>query len=246
VDRSPVLLFRGQQLSDAELIAFSRRFGNLDVAPNQETGSVSSRPSRNLRRLKRRRKRSCHRKLGLGEAVWHTDMSYQADPPKRACCTRSKCRRAARHRLRQHVLAYEALPDTLKARLTDFASSMTELTTVRLRTLRCIATDDPIAAPGCCIRSYVLIRNPVAACFIWAPPQRLYRSLSLAESEALLDELWLTSLALSSLGTTAGRWRSRHVDNRCVMHRREPFDARTDGSCIVRRSRRKRGRRHDL
>src|SRR4051794_8607633 len=33
-----VLLFRGQQLSDDDLIAFSRRFGDLDLAPIQETG----------------------------------------------------------------------------------------------------------------------------------------------------------------------------------------------------------------
>ena len=33
-----VLLVRNQSLSDADLIAFSRRFGDLDLAPVQETG----------------------------------------------------------------------------------------------------------------------------------------------------------------------------------------------------------------
>src|SRR4051812_48316252 len=33
-----VLLFRGQALTDADLIAFSRRFGELDHAPIQENG----------------------------------------------------------------------------------------------------------------------------------------------------------------------------------------------------------------
>ena len=33
-----VLLFRGQSLSDDDLIAFSRRFGPLDWAPVQENG----------------------------------------------------------------------------------------------------------------------------------------------------------------------------------------------------------------
>ena len=33
-----VLLFRDQQLSDQDLIAFSRRFGALDQAPIQENG----------------------------------------------------------------------------------------------------------------------------------------------------------------------------------------------------------------
>ncbi|MEI9982900.1 MAG: TauD/TfdA family dioxygenase [Aliidongia sp.] len=33
-----VLLFRNQTLEDSDLIAFSRRFGELDIAPVQETG----------------------------------------------------------------------------------------------------------------------------------------------------------------------------------------------------------------
>src|SRR5580692_253630 len=78
-----VLLFRGQQLTDDELIAFSRRFGDLDCAPIQETGRrfvegypeiyvvsnviVNGEPIGSL---------------GAGEATWHTDMSYLEDPPK--------------------------------------------------------------------------------------------------------------------------------------------------------------------
>src|ERR1700739_2008160 len=33
-----VLLFRGQHLTDDDLIAFSKKFGELDFAPVQETG----------------------------------------------------------------------------------------------------------------------------------------------------------------------------------------------------------------
>src|SRR5438105_4452444 len=78
-----VLLFRGQQLTDDDLIAFSRRFGDLDWAPIQETGRrfvegypeiyvvsnviVNGEPIGSL---------------GAGEAAWHTDMSYLEDPPK--------------------------------------------------------------------------------------------------------------------------------------------------------------------
>src|SRR5262245_3535497 len=77
-----VLLFRNQQLTDADLKGFSRRFGELDEAPLQETG---------------RRFVDGHPEiyvvsnvvqggvpigsLGSGEAVWHTDMSYLPDPP---------------------------------------------------------------------------------------------------------------------------------------------------------------------
>src|SRR5262247_2038641 len=78
-----VVLIRDQTLSDQELIAFSRRLGDLDWAPIQETGrrfveglpeiyivsnvKVNGEPIGNL---------------GDGEAVWHTDMSYLDVPPK--------------------------------------------------------------------------------------------------------------------------------------------------------------------
>ena len=68
--------------SDQDLIAFSRRFGDLDWAPIQETGRrfveglpeiyivsnvmVNGEPIGSL---------------GAGEAVWHTDMSYLDVPP---------------------------------------------------------------------------------------------------------------------------------------------------------------------
>src|SRR5882762_1518093 len=39
--RHSVLLVRGQTLSDDDLLAFSRRFGELDPPPNQEHGRQS-------------------------------------------------------------------------------------------------------------------------------------------------------------------------------------------------------------
>ena len=66
-----------------DLIAFSRRFGDLDWAPVQETGRrfveghpeiyVVSNVIENGVPIG---------SLGAGEAVWHTDMSYLEDPPK--------------------------------------------------------------------------------------------------------------------------------------------------------------------
>ncbi|HYS26892.1 MAG TPA: TauD/TfdA family dioxygenase, partial [Vicinamibacterales bacterium] len=78
-----VVLFRDQQLTDSDLIAFSRRFGALDQAPIQENGRrfvdghpeiyVVSNVVENGVAIG---------SLGAGEAVWHTDMSYLPDPPK--------------------------------------------------------------------------------------------------------------------------------------------------------------------
>src|SRR6185436_11893761 len=78
-----VVLFRDQSLDDNDLIAFSRRFGDLDFAPIQENGRrfvdghpeiyVVSNVIENGEAIG---------SLGAGEAVWHTDMSYLEDPPK--------------------------------------------------------------------------------------------------------------------------------------------------------------------
>ena len=78
-----VLLFRHQTVTDQELMAFSRRLGDFDWAPIQETGrrfveglpeifivsnvKVNGEPIGGL---------------GDGESVWHTDMSYLDVPPK--------------------------------------------------------------------------------------------------------------------------------------------------------------------
>ena len=78
-----VLLFRDQELTNENLGDFSRRFGDLDNAPVQETGRrfVEGHPEiyviSNVVQ-----DGSAIGSLGSGEAVWHTDMSYLPDPPK--------------------------------------------------------------------------------------------------------------------------------------------------------------------
>ena len=77
-----VLRFRDQALDDDSLATFSRRFGELDMAPTGRTGQpfqpdrpevtvisnivVDGRPIGGL---------------GAGEAEWHSDMSYNDIPP---------------------------------------------------------------------------------------------------------------------------------------------------------------------
>ncbi|CAF1354039.1 unnamed protein product [Didymodactylos carnosus] len=70
-----VLLFRDQQLSDDDLIAFSRRFGELDWAPVQENGRrfVDGHPELYIVSNVVENGVAIG-SLGAGEAVWHTDM----------------------------------------------------------------------------------------------------------------------------------------------------------------------------
>ena len=78
-----MILLRGQQLSDDHLLAFSRRFGELDPPPNQEHGRISppGYPDVYVVSNVLDTKGDPIGALGDGEAVWHTDMSYLDVPP---------------------------------------------------------------------------------------------------------------------------------------------------------------------
>jgi taurine dioxygenase len=82
-NRHSVLLFRGQTLSDDDLLAFSRRLGELDPPPNQEHGRQSppGYPEVYVVSNVLDDKGAPIGALGSGEAVWHTDMSYAEVPP---------------------------------------------------------------------------------------------------------------------------------------------------------------------
>src|SRR5271170_6900971 len=114
-----VVRFRGQRLTIDDLIAFSRRFGDLDWAPVQETGRrfveghpeiyVVSNVIENGAPIG---------SLGAGEAVWHTDMSYLANPPKASMLYALEIPPVGGDtHFCSMYRAYESLPDTLKHRV---------------------------------------------------------------------------------------------------------------------------------
>src|SRR5713101_4745548 len=117
-----VLLFRGQQLADQDLIAFSRRFGDLDWAPVQETGRrfveglpeiyVVSNVIENGLPIG---------SLGAGEASWHTDMSYLEDPPKASMLYAIEIPPAGGNTYFCSMYrAYDGLPDELRRSIASY------------------------------------------------------------------------------------------------------------------------------
>lgn len=225
-----VLLFRGQTLDDDGLIAFSRRFGDLDFAPIQENGRrfvdghpeiyVVSNVIENGVAIG---------SLGAGEAVWHTDMSYLEDPPKASMLYAIEIPPAGGNTgFTNMYLAYDALPDALKQRVAGrrvkHDGTYNSGGYVRQGVT---PTDDPREAPG--MYHPLVCTHPETGrkCLYLGRRRNAYiEGLALAESEALLDEVWryATRDELSWYNT----WRVGDVvlwDNRCTMHRRDPFDA---------------------
>jgi len=225
-----VLLFRGQHLSAGELIAFSRRFGTLEVAPNQETGQrfVEGHPELYIVSNVIENGRAIG-SLGSGEAHWHTDMSYLTDPPKASILYALEVPPSGGDTGFVNLYAaYEALPAALQARLAGLRvkhdGTYNSGGYVRHGLT---ATDDPLAAPGE-LHPLVCTHPESGRHMLYLGRRRnaYIEGLPLPESEALLDEIW--TYATREEFTWHHQWQVDDLilwDNRCTMHRRDPFDA---------------------
>jgi taurine dioxygenase len=225
-----VVLVRDQTLTDDDLVAFSRRFGNLDLAPVQETGRrfvegipeiyivsnviVNGEPIGSL---------------GAGEAVWHTDMSYLEVPPMASMLYALEVPAAGGNTSFCSMYAiYEALPAELKRRIAHLKIKHdgTYNSGGYLRQ-GVTATDDPRTSPGA-VHPLVCTHPDTGRRMLYLGRRRnaYLMGLELAESEMLLDQLW--GFTGSPDFAWEHAWRVGDLvlwDNRCTMHRRDPFDA---------------------
>jgi len=224
-----VLLFRDQTLSDQDLIAFSRRLGDLDWAPIQENGRrfVEGLPEIYIVSNVKVNGEPIG-SLGDGEAVWHTDMSYLDLPPKASMLYSLEVPPAGGNTSFCTMYGiYEALPARLKDRIAGLRikhdGTYNSGGYVRQGVT---ATDDPRTSPGA-VHPLVCTHPDTGRRMLYLGRRRnaYLVGLDLADSEALLDELW------SFLDRPEFAW--EHVwrvgdlvlwDNRCTMHRRDAFD----------------------
>jgi taurine dioxygenase len=224
-----VLLFRGQTLDDEDLIAFSRRFGGLDIAPVQENGRrfVEGKPEIYVVSNVVENGEPIG-SLGAGEAVWHTDMSYLDDPPKASMLYALEVPPAGGDTSFSSMYsAFENLPEELRRRaetlLIKHDGTYNSGGYVRLGVT---PTDDPRESPGAV--HPLVCRHPESGrrgLYLGRRRNAYLIGLELAESEALLDELWDHATRPEHAWTH--RWRVGDLvlwDNRCTMHRRDPFD----------------------
>src|SRR5258706_8269168 len=189
-----VLLFRGQSLDDEQLIAFSRRLGELDWAPVQETGRrfvegypeiyVVSNVVENGAPIG---------SLGAGEATWHTDMSYLEAPPKASMLYALEVPASGGNTYFCNMYrVYELLPEGLRRRIAGLSLKHDGTYNSGGYVRQGVeAVDDPMTSPG--------VYHPLVCTHPESGRRMLYLGrrrnayiggLPLAESEALLDELW--------------------------------------------------------
>jgi taurine dioxygenase len=224
-----VLRFRGQLLTDPELMALTRAFGDLDppgpnpygkpflaefpeinVISNVKVGGM---PIGNL---------------GDGEAVWHCDMTYIDTPPKAAMLHALDVPPSGGDTFWANMyMAYETLPSDLKTRIAG-RRAIHDATYNSAGMMRkgMKEVTDPSEAPGA--RHPLVVRHADtgrAALFLGRRRNSYIVGLPLEESNALLDELW--AHATQPQFTFRQEWQPHDLilwDNRCTLHRRDSFD----------------------
>jgi alpha-ketoglutarate-dependent taurine dioxygenase len=238
-----VLRFRGQRLDDDQLMRFSALFGVLDFAPviaaarvkvpgedryvasaeeGQRYVSVISNIIENGVALGA---------LGAYEAIWHTDMSYNPEPPIGSALYALEVPPSGGDTgFANMYLAYDTLPEELRrqaeGRVCRHDASRNSAGELRRGMSE---VTDPRAAPGA---DHPIVRtHPVTgrrALFLGRRRNAYVHGLDLADSETLLDALW--EHATRPELTWYQQWRVGDLilwDNRCVMHRRDEFDPNT-------------------
>src|SRR5262245_21135717 len=227
-----VLLFRDLSLTDDDLVAFSRRFGDLDQAPVQETGRrfVEGHPEiyvvSNVVQ-----DGAAIGSLGSGEAVWHTDMSYLADPPKASALYAVEVPpRGGDTSFCSMYAAWDGLPPDMQRRgerlRVKHDGTYNSGGYVRQGVT---PTGDPRTSPGT-LHPLVVVHPETGrrALYLGRRRNAYIDALPLDESDVLLDTIW--NLATRESLTWRHQWRAGDLvlwDNRCTMHRRDPFDPST-------------------
>jgi len=228
--RHLVLRFRGQRMTDRDLERFSARFGRLDRMPVLSSKTIDTTGSEYVTVISNV---VVDGKpigdLGDAEALWHTDMSYNEVPPMASALYALEVPPSGGETgFCNMYLAYETLPGGLRKRVAgmrckhDSSRNSTGMLRVGYSD-----TADPRECPGAV---HPLVRtHPVTgrdALFLGRRRNASIVGLPLAESELLLDELW--AHATRPEFTWHQEWRVGDLvlwDNRCVMHRRNAFDA---------------------
>jgi taurine dioxygenase len=224
-----VVVFQGQGLSDPQLLAFSRRFGDLDPPGPNPYGEPFNKQHPEINVISNVVEAGKPiGNLGDGEAVWHADMTYVDVPPKAAMLYSLEVPPSGGNTYFADMFAaYETLPADLgkaaegKVAIHDASRNSAGMLRKGYREV----TD---------VRETVGARHPLVrtdpqtgrkALFLGRRPNSYVLGLDVAESEALLDALW--AHATQPRFAMCHQWKVGDLlmwNNLSVLHRRDPFD----------------------
>jgi taurine dioxygenase len=226
-----VLRFRGQKLSDDDLMRFSRQFGELDWAPVAATNDAPEGREYVMVVSNVVENGQAIGQLGAYEALWHTDMSYIAEPPMASALYSLEAPPTGGDTgFCNMYLALETLPADLRRAVEGRAcihdASRNSAGELRRGYVDASDASQTVGAAHPIVRTHP--ETGRKALFLGRRRNAYIQGLSLADSEALLDALW--THATKDEFAWYQQWRAGDLilwDNRCVMHRRDAFDPAT-------------------
>jgi taurine dioxygenase len=235
-----VVLVRGQEMSDGDLVEFGRRFGE-----HQRSNPLPS-PLASQGKLVQGggnpefpevtvvsnivKNGVAQGGLGDGELVWHTDMSSFEVPPNQTILHALEVPASGGNTgFNNMYLAYDTLPDAVRERI-DGLQLKHDATIDAAGFLRKQFKDDSGDLRTSAGAVHPLVRtHPETGrncLFLGRRSKGYIAGMEIAESERLLDTLW--QHATRGEFAWFHEWKPGDLlmwDNRCAMHRREPFDA---------------------
>ena len=226
-----LVLLRGQQLSDGDMVAVARRFGEFELPPVTAQAVEHRNAHPEITVVSNVRVDGTPMgQLGDGEVIWHSDYSFREIiagmrmlyaveiPPEGEGANTEFCNMYA---------AYATLPDTLRKRVMGATIKHdTAYDTNRKLRRGAVAVDDPRLGDG--PDHPIVSTHPDTGCnslFLGRRPRHYVNGCTLEESAALLDALW--AHATQPRFRISHAWRQGDVvmwDNRCTLHRRGAFN----------------------
>lgn len=227
-----VLRFRGQDALTLESqIAFSRHFGKLDRRPTasyQMSQQHDELPSEITVISNVKIDNKPLGALGDGEAVWHSDMTYNEHPPRGACLRAQEVPPSGGDTSFANLhMGYDTLDATTKERIASLHcvhdASRNSAGELRLGFKDNLDPRQTVGAVHPLVVQHAGSGRPHL--LLGRRPKAYIKGLPLEESEALLDHLW--AHATQPRFTWTQIWRVGDLmmwDNAATLHRRDSFD----------------------
>ncbi|MGY8958257.1 MAG: TauD/TfdA dioxygenase family protein [Alphaproteobacteria bacterium] len=226
-DENLVLLFRDQKISDDDLIAFSRLFGDLDKPGVNPQGKPYHPTQPYINVISNLKQDGVPLgNLGDGEAVWHADMTYEDNPPVGAVLHGLTIPpEGGATYFANMFAAYDALDTDTKALIDDkVAIHDGAHNSAGMLRRGYVEETDVMKTPGA---RHSLVRDfgGRKALFLGRRPHSYIVGMAVPESEALLDRIW--AHASQDKFSFRHEWRVGDVlmwANQRVLHKRDAFD----------------------
>jgi taurine dioxygenase len=236
-----VLRFRGQKMTDTQHMAFTRQFGELEFNPaaliakqygvnTQTDGRKSEIPPEISVISNIIEDGKAIGGLGDGEAFWHTDSSFVDVPPAASLLRSLECPPPSAGGSTYFLncySAYDTLPEATRQRIDGLRMIHAATHSSGGKAHKGFESVEEVSkVPGA--RQPMVRTHPETgkkSLFLGRRINAYVIGLPVAESEALLDELW--AHMVQDKFTWRQDWQVGDLvwwDNRCAMHRRDAFD----------------------